>query len=119
MSVTVAILISDTKCGIERNDFFVILKAEVFGRELDCISGLVGVHIDLQALCSGVVGRLDLNRNKLTVTLNDKINFSSTLGLPIIGVVAVNGELHIDIVFRHTALEVVNFLDHIENVIGG
>lgn len=47
VSVTVAILISDTKCGIERNDFFVILKAEVLGRELDSISGLVGVHIDL------------------------------------------------------------------------
>ena len=119
MSVTVAILISDTKCGIERNSFFIALKAEVFGRELDSISGLVGVHIDLQALCSGVVGGLDLNRNKLTVTLNDKINFSSTLGLPIIGVVAVNGELHIHIVFRHTALEVVDFLNHIENVIGG
>ena len=47
VSITVAILISDTKCGIERDDFFVILKAEVFGRELDCISRLVGVHIDL------------------------------------------------------------------------
>ena len=47
MSVTVTILISDAKCGIERNDFFVVLKAEVFGRELDSISGLVGVHIDL------------------------------------------------------------------------
>ena len=45
--VIIAILISDTKCGIERNDFFVVLKAEVFGRELDSISGLVGVHIDL------------------------------------------------------------------------
>ena len=119
MSVTVAILISDTKCGIERNGFFIVLKAKVFGRELDSISGLVGVHIDLQALGSGVVGRLDLNRNKLTVTLNDKINFSSTLGLPIIGVVAVNRELHIDIVFHHTALEVIDFLYHIENIIGG
>ena len=47
VSVTVSILISDTKCGIERDDFFVILKAEVFGRELDCISGLVSVHVDL------------------------------------------------------------------------
>ena len=47
MSVTVAILISDTKCGIERNDFFVVLKAEVLGRELNSISRLVGVHIDL------------------------------------------------------------------------
>ena len=47
VSVTVAILISDTKCGIERNDFFIVLKAEVFGRELDRISRLVGVHIDL------------------------------------------------------------------------
>ncbi len=40
-------LISDTKCGIERNNFFIVLEAEVFGREFDCISGLVGVHIDL------------------------------------------------------------------------
>lgn len=47
VSVTVAILISDTKCGIERNDFFIVLKAEVLCRELDSISGLVGVHIDL------------------------------------------------------------------------
>ena len=47
VSVTAAKLISDTKSGIERNDFFIVLKAEVFGRELDSISGLVGVHIDL------------------------------------------------------------------------
>ena len=47
VSVTAAKLISDTKSGIERNDFFIVLKAEVFGGELDCISGLVGVHIDL------------------------------------------------------------------------
>ena len=39
--------LSDTKRGIERNDFFIVLKAEVFGRELDSIGGLVGVHIDL------------------------------------------------------------------------
>ena len=47
VSVTAAKLISDTKSGIERNDFFIVLKAEVFGRELDRISRLVGVHIDL------------------------------------------------------------------------
>lgn len=47
VSVTAAKLISDTKSGIERNDFFIVLKAEVFGGDLDCISGLVGVHIDL------------------------------------------------------------------------
>ena len=47
VSVTAAKLISDTKSSIERNDFFIVLKAEVFGGELDCISGLVGVHIDL------------------------------------------------------------------------
>ena len=47
VSVTVVILISDTKCGIERDDFFIVLKAEVFGREFNGISGLVGVHIDL------------------------------------------------------------------------
>ena len=47
VSVIAKILISDTKRGIERNDFFIVLKAEVFSRELDRISGLVGVHIDL------------------------------------------------------------------------
>ena len=47
VSVTAAKLISDTKSGIERNDFFIVLKAEVLCRELDSISGLVGVHIDL------------------------------------------------------------------------
>ena len=43
----VKVLISDTKCGIERNNFFIVLKAEVFRGELDRISGLVSVHIDL------------------------------------------------------------------------
>ena len=47
VSVTVSILISDTKCGVERNDFFIVLKAEIFGRELDRIRGFVGVHVDL------------------------------------------------------------------------
>ena len=41
------LLFSNAKCGIERNDFFIVLKAEVFCRELDSIGGLVGVHIDL------------------------------------------------------------------------
>ena len=40
-------LTSDTKCGIERNNLFVAIQAEVFGRELDSISRPVGVHIDL------------------------------------------------------------------------
>ena len=47
VSVIVKLLISDTKCRIERNDFFVVLKAEVFSGEFNRISGLVGVHIDL------------------------------------------------------------------------
>ena len=47
MNIIAKILVSDTKCGIERNDFFIVLKAKVFGRELDSISGQVGVHIDL------------------------------------------------------------------------
>ena len=59
MSVIFVILILDAECGIERNDFFIVLKAEVFGRELDSISGLVGVHIDLceivKAHCNTIV----------------------------------------------------------------
>ena len=47
MSVIVAIFISDTKCSIKRNDLLVILKTKVLSRELDCISGLVSVHVDL------------------------------------------------------------------------
>lgn len=37
----------DTKCRIERNGLFPVLKAKVFRRELDGVIGLVGVHIDL------------------------------------------------------------------------
>ena len=111
--------ISNAEGRIERDDLFPILEAEVFRRELDGIGRLIGIHIELQALGSGVVSRFDLNRNELPVTLDDKINFSTTLGLPLVGVVAVHGKLHIDIVLHHTALEVVDFLDHIENVIGG
>ena len=37
----------DTKCGIERNGLFIVLKTEVFCRELDGVSRLIGVHIDL------------------------------------------------------------------------
>ncbi len=46
-SVIDKIFISDAKCSIERNNFFVILEAEIFCRELDSIRGLVCVHIDL------------------------------------------------------------------------
>src|SRR5699024_4489525 len=102
---------SDTKCGVERNGLFIVLKAKVFCRKLDGISRLIGFHIDLQALCPGVVSRLYFNGDKLTVTLNDKIYFSSTLGLPIIGLISVDGKLYIHIIFSHTALKVVQFLD--------
>ncbi len=47
VSQLATLLFSNAKCGIERNDFFIALKAEVFCRELDSIGGLVGVHIDL------------------------------------------------------------------------
>ena len=47
VSVIVAIFISDTKCSIKRNDLLVILKTKVLSRELDCINGLVSVHVDL------------------------------------------------------------------------
>ena len=90
------LIVSDTKCGIERDDLLIILTAEVFRRELDGVSRLVGIHVDPQALGLGVICGLDLNGNELPVTLNDKINFSSTLGLPIVGAVAVDGKLHID-----------------------
>ena len=73
----------NTKCSVEGNGLFIVLKAEVFCRELDGVGRLIGFHIDLQALCSGVVSRFYFNGDKLTVTLNDKIYLSSTLGLPI------------------------------------
>ena len=95
-ATSVPFIASDTKCGIERNDLLISLTAEVLRRELDGVSGLVGVHVDPQALGLGVICGLDLNGNELPVTLNDKINFSSTLGLPIVGAVAVDGKLHID-----------------------
>lgn len=51
---------SDTKCRIKRDDLFIALNTEVSGGVLNRISRLVGVHIDLQALGFGVVGRFDL-----------------------------------------------------------
>lgn len=39
--------ISDAKCGIERNSLFIILKAEIFCRDLDRVGWLICVHIDL------------------------------------------------------------------------
>ena len=106
-----SLLISDTKRGIERNDLLISLTAEVFRRELNGVSGLVGIHVDPQALGLGVIGRLDLNGNELPVTLNDEVDFCPTLRLPIVGAVSVYGKLHIDIVLRHTALEIADFLD--------
>ena len=37
----------DTKCRIEGNNLFVVLKCKVFCRKLDRVGRLVGVHIDL------------------------------------------------------------------------
>ena len=90
------LIVSDTKCGIERNDLLIALTAEVLRRELDGVSGLVGVHVDPQALGLGVIGGLDLNGNELPVTLNDEVDFSVALRLPIVGAVSVDGKLHID-----------------------
>ena len=47
MSVTGCRIGLDTKCGVERNGLFSVLKAKVFCGELNGVSGLVGVHIDL------------------------------------------------------------------------
>ena len=63
--------------------------------------------MNIAILGFGVVGGFNFDRNDLSVALDDKINFSSTVRLPIVGTVAVTGELHIDVVFRHTTLEIV------------
>lgn len=76
---------SDTKRGVKRNGLFPILESKVFCGELDGIIRSVGFHINLQAFSLCVVGGFDLDGDKLTLTLNDKINFSSAGRLPIIG----------------------------------
>lgn len=38
---------SDAECGIKRHDFLIAITAKVFGRELDSIGRLVGIHVDL------------------------------------------------------------------------
>lgn len=101
------------------HNLLIVLKRKVLRRELNGIGGPVGIHIDLQALCLVVVGGLYLNRNQLPVTLNDEIYFGPAFGLPITGVISADGKLHIDIIFCHTALEVVQLLDHVENIVGG
>ena len=75
----------NTERRIEGHNLLIILKRKVLRRELNGIGGPVGIHIDLQALCLGVVGGLYLNRNQLPVTLNDEIYFGPAFGLPITG----------------------------------
>ena len=41
------LLILDTKCGVEGNGLFIVLKTKVFCRELDSVGRLIGFHINL------------------------------------------------------------------------
>lgn len=110
---------SDAEGGIKENDFLVVFKTEVLGGQLDGIGGLIGVHIQFQTLGSGVISGLDLNGDKLPLTLDNKVYFGTALRLLIVGAVVVDGQLYIDIILCHTALEIVQLLDHVQNVIGG
>ena len=95
----------------------VVLTAEVPRGELDGVSGSVGVHVDLKALCSGIIRRFDLDGDELSDALNAKIDLGSTPGLPILGFIAVYGELYIDVVLSHASLKVIQIFYHIEDII--
>ena len=79
---------------------------------------MIGLDVEIQTLGLGVIRGLDLNGDQLAFPLDDKIHFCAALGLPVIGVVAVDGQLHLDVIFCHAALEIVQFFHHIENIVG-
>ena len=108
-----------TERRVQRDRLLPILKPKIPCRELDGVCRLEGVHVDLQALGLGVVGGLDLDGDELALPLDDKVDLGAPLGLPVEGLIAVYGELDVDVVLREPALEIIKVLHHVEQVVGG
>ena len=58
---------------------------------------MIGLDVEIQTLGLGVIRGLDLNGDQLAFPLDDEIDLCAAFGLPVIGVVAVDGQLYIGI----------------------
>lgn len=73
----------------------------------------MSIQSSCRVCADGVIRSLNINWNKLSIALDDKINFGTAFRFQIICVVAVYGELNIHIVFCHAALVIVELVYHI------
>ena len=108
---------SDAKRGVQGNDLFIVLKAEILGGKLYGICRMMDVHVHGKALGTRVIRALDLDGNEIAFALDDEINLRTALRFPIIGGISVDGELHLYIVFSHAAFEIVQLIDRVENIV--
>ena len=74
---------SDAKRGIQGNDLFIVLKAEVLGGKLYGICRMMDVHVHGKALGTRVIRALDLDGNEIAFALDDEINLRTALRFPI------------------------------------
>lgn len=74
---------SDAKRGIQGNDLFIVLKAEILGGKLYGICRMMDVHVHGKALGARVIRALDLDGNEIAFALDDEINLRTALRFPI------------------------------------
>ena len=61
--------------------------------------------------------RFDLNRDNSSIQLHQKIHFITVISCPIIAAMTASNELVADIVLRHAALEVVQIMGGIQDIL--
>ena len=105
---------SDAKRGVQGNDLFIVLKAEILGRKFYGICRMMDVHVHGKALGARVIRALDLDGKTIFAPV---AGIRTALRFPIIGGISVDGELHLYIVFGHAAFEIVQLIDHVENIV--
>ncbi len=74
---------SDAKRGVQGNDLFIVLKAEILGGKLYGICRMMDVHVHGKALGARVIRALDLDGNEIAFALDDEINLRTALRFPI------------------------------------
>lgn len=74
---------SDAKRGVQGNDLFIVLKAEILGGKFYGICRMMDVHVHGKALGARVIRALDLDGNEIAFALDDEINLRTALRFPI------------------------------------
>ena len=83
----------DTKGSIKRNRLFPVFKTKVFCGKLNCVGGLISIHIDGQAFRLGVVCGFYFDRNQVSAALDNEIDLGAAFGFPIIGSIAIESTI--------------------------